>query len=109
MHFSGVNEVDEVTNVFNFRETQFYFPEVDSHVLIVQAIKHTTCVIKKLWIGFAMDEYIVDVDLAYFIDQAVKDLALHSALKVRASYFQSHGNSVPLVETTSRSESGEFA
>ncbi len=55
-----------------------------------------------------MDEHIVDVDLAYFVDQAVKDLVLHSALKVRASSFQSHGNSVPLVETTSRSESGEF-
>jgi hypothetical protein len=98
-----------VTNVFNFCETQFYFPGVDSNVLIEQAIKHTTCVIKKFWIRLAMDEYIVDVDLVYFIDQAVKDLVLHSALKVRASSFQSHGNSVPLVETPSRSESGEFA
>ncbi len=31
-----------------------------------------------------MDEHIVDVDLAYFVDQAVKDLVLHSALKERA-------------------------
>jgi hypothetical protein len=33
----------EVTNVFNFGETQFCFPGIDSHVLIEQALK-------KLWI-----------------------------------------------------------
>ena len=68
-----------------------------SNLLIAKAIEHSTCVIEKLWIRFAVDEYIIDVDIAYFVDHAVKDLVLHSALKVRSGPSQSHGNPVPLV------------
>jgi hypothetical protein len=43
--------------------------------------------------SFAVDEYIVDVDLTY----AVEDLVLHTALKVRVSSFLSLSNLCPLV------------
>jgi hypothetical protein len=89
-----------VTNVFNLCETQFRFTGINSKGGQTRAV--------KLWIGFAVDEYTVDVDLAYFIDQAVKDLVLHSALKARTGSYQSHDNSVPMVEATSRSEISEF-
>jgi hypothetical protein len=78
-------------------DTQFSFRGVDSNLLIAKAIEHSTCVIEKLWIRFAVDKYLVDLDLAYFVDEAVKDLILQTALKLRASSFQSHGNSVPLL------------
>ena len=61
---------DEVTDLFHLLETQFCFPRVNRHVQIAKAIKH-----------------FVDVDLAYFIDQAVKGLALHIALKVKLAPF----------------------
>ena len=95
-----------MTDVFNLLETQFGFSGVDSNFLVAKAIQHSACVIEILWLRFFVDEHIVDVDLAYFVDQA--DLVLHTALKVKASSFQSHGNPVPLVQITSRSESGEF-
>jgi hypothetical protein len=37
-----------------------------------------------------------------------RDIVLYTALKVRANSFQSHSNLCPLVQTTSRSESGEL-
>ena len=42
--------------------------------------------------GFAVHEYIVDVDFAYFVSKSVGDFVLHTELKVRASSFQSHSN-----------------
>jgi hypothetical protein len=51
-------------------ETQFSFRGVDSNLLI----EHSTCVIEKVRIRFAVDKYLVDLDLAYYVDEAVKDL-----------------------------------
>jgi hypothetical protein len=54
-------------------------------------------------------EYIVDVYFAYAVNKSVEDLVLHTALKVRASSFQSHSNPCPLVLTTSCPEGGEYS
>ena len=51
-----------------------------------------------------MDKYIVNVQLADAIHQACKDCVRHAALKVRASSFQSHGYSGPLVQTSHSTE-----
>jgi hypothetical protein len=69
-----------MNNAFILLEIQFQFPGVNSNLLIAKAIEHSTCVSEKLWVRLAVDEYIVDVDLAYFVDLAVKDLVLYTAL-----------------------------
>ena len=61
---SGVLQEVEFLAVRDCLLTKFCFPGVDS--------EHSTCLSEKLWIGFAVDEYIVNVDLAYFVDKAVQ-------------------------------------
>ena len=79
-----------MTDVFDLFETQFGFPGVDSDLLSAKALEHSSCVGEEVLIGFAVYEYIVDVYFAYLVDKAVENLVLHTALKVRASSFQSH-------------------
>jgi hypothetical protein len=93
----GPSRGDEVTDVFDLLETQFGFPGVDSDLLRAQALEHSPCVGEEVGVGLAVYEYIVDVDFANFVDKSLEDLVLHTALKVRASSFQSHSNPCPLV------------
>ena len=86
-----------MTDVFDLLETQLCFPGVDCDLLSAKALKHSSCVGEEVWFGFAVYEYIVDVYFAYLVDKTVKDLVLQTALKVRASSFQSHSNPCPLV------------
>ena len=86
-----------MTDVFDLLETQFGFPGVDSNLLRAQALEHSPCVGEEVGVGLVVYEYIVDVDFANFVDKSLDDLVLHTALKVRASSFQSHSNPCPLV------------
>ena len=69
---------------------------VESDVRSAKALEYLLDVTEELRFGFAVYEYIVDVYLAYFVSKSVEDLVLHTALKVRASSFQSHSNPCPL-------------
>ena len=100
---------DEVTDVFDPWETKRGLLGVDSDVRSAKALEYLSNVTEELRFGFAMYEYIVDVYFAYFVSKSVEDLVLHTALKVRASSFQSHSNPCPLVLTTSCPEGGEYS
>ena len=81
-----------MTNVFDLRETKLCFLGVDSDTLSAKALEYSSDVTEELRFGFAEYEYIVDVYLAYSVNKSIEDLVLHTALKVRASSFQSHSN-----------------
>ena len=100
---------DEVTDVFDPWETKRGLLEVESDVRSAKALEYLSDVTEELRFGFAVYEYIVDVYFAYSKDKSVDDLVLHTALKVRASSFQSHSNPCPLVLTTSCPEGGEYS
>ena len=74
-----------MTNVSHLPETKLSFFGVDTYGR------------GEFRFGFAVHEYIVDVDFAYFVSKSVGDFVLHTELKVRASSFQSHSNPCPLV------------
>ena len=93
----GACREDEVTNVFNLRETKLDFLGVDSDILSAKALEYSSDVMEELRFGFAVYEYIVDVYFAYFVHKSIEDLVLHTVLKVRARSFQSHSNPYPLV------------
>ena len=88
---------DEVTDVFDLRETKLGFLGVDSDILIAKTLKYSSDVTEELRFGFAVYEYIVDVYLADFVNKSIEDLVLHTALKVRTSSFLSYSNSCPLL------------
>ena len=73
--------MNEVTDIFDLRETKLSFRGVDSDVLVGR-------------FGFVVYEYIVDVYFACFVNKSGEDLVLHTALKVWASSFQSHSKPV---------------
>ena len=58
----------EVTNVyvFNLLETQFCYSGAHSSPLSAEALEHSSCISEKLWIGFAVNEYIVATGLSFF-------------------------------------------
>ena len=70
---------------------------VDSDVLSAKALEYSSDVTEELRIRSAVYEYITDVYFAYSVNKSIEDLVLHTALKVRASSFQSHSNPCPLV------------
>ena len=100
---------DEVTDVFDPWETKRGLLGVESDVRSAKALEYLSDVTEELRFGFAVYEYIVDVYFAYFVSKSVEDLVQHTALKVRASSFQSHSNPCPLVLTTSCPEGGEYS
>ncbi len=79
-----------MTNVFDLWETKLGSLGVDSDVRSAQALEYLSDVTEELHFGFAVYEYIA-------VNKSVEDLALHTALKVRASSFRSHSNPCPLV------------
>ena len=87
-----------MTNVFNLWETKFSLLGVDSDVLSAKALEYLSDVTEELRFRFAVYKYIADVYFAYTVNKSVEDLVLHTALKVRASSFQSHSNPCPLVQ-----------
>ena len=98
-----------MTDVFNLCETKLGLLGVDSDVRSAKALECLSDVTEELRFEFAVYEYIVDVYFAYSVNKSVEDLALHTALKVRASSFQSQSNPCPLVLTTSCLEGGEYS
>ena len=93
----GACREDEVVDVFDLRGTKLGFLGVGSDILSAKALEYSSDVTGELHFGFAVYEYIVDVYFAYFVNKSVEDLVLHTALKVRARSFQSHGNPCQLV------------
>ena len=65
----GTCRGDEVADAFNLWEAAFFR---------AKALEHTSCVEEKLWIGFAVYEYIVDVYSTDVVDEAVENLVLHA-------------------------------
>ena len=63
---------------------------VNCDVLSAKALEYLSDVTEELRFGFAVYEYIADVYFAYSVNKSVEDLVLYTALKVRASSFQSH-------------------
>jgi len=49
----------EVTDVLNLLEIQFCYSGAHSNPLGAEALEHSSCISEKLWIGFAVNEYIV--------------------------------------------------
>ncbi len=84
-----------MTNVFDLRETKLCFLGVDSDILSAKALEYSNT--EELRFGFTVYEYIIDVYLADFVNKSIKDLVLHTALKVRTRSFQSRSNPCPLV------------
>ncbi len=78
-----------MTDVFDLWETKLDSLGVDSDVRSAKVLEYLSDV-KELRFGFAVYEYIA-------VNKSVEDLVLHTALKVRASSFQSHSNPCPLV------------
>ena len=105
----GACRRDEVTDVFDHWETKRGLLGVESDVRSAKALEYLSDVTEELRFGFAVYEYIVDVYFAYSVNKSVEDLVLHTALKVKASSFQSHSNPCPLVLTTSCPEGGEYS
>ena len=70
---------------------------VDSDILSAKALEYLSDVTEELRFGFAVHEYVAYVYLVYSANKSVEDLVLHTALKVRASSFQSQSNPCPLV------------
>ena len=99
----------EVTDVFDPWETKRGLFGVESDVRSAKALESLSDVTEELRFGFAVYEYVVDVYFAYFVSKSVEDLVQHTALKVRASSFQSHSNPCPLVLTTSCPEGSEYS
>ena len=60
----GTCRRDKVTDVFDLLETKLGFLGVDSDFLSAKALEHSSCVVVKLRVGFAVFEYIVDVYFA---------------------------------------------
>ena len=105
----GACRGDEVIGVFDLWETKLGLLGVDSDVLSAKALEYFSDMTEELRFGFVVYEYIVDVYFAYFVSKSVEDLVQHTALKVRASSFQSHSNPCPLVLTTSCPEGSEYS
>ena len=61
----GACRGDEVTDVFNLRETKVGFLGIDSDILSAKALEYSSDVTEELRFGFAVYEYIVDVYFAY--------------------------------------------
>ena len=57
----GACRGDEVTDVFDLRETKLCFLGVDSDILSAKALEYSSDVTEELHFGFAVYEYIVDV------------------------------------------------
>ncbi len=79
-----------MTDVFDLWETKLGSLGADSDVRSAKALEYFSDVTEELRFGFAVYEYIA-------VNKSVGDLVLHTALKVRASSFQSHSNPCPLV------------
>ena len=86
-----------MTNVFDLREAEFGLPGVGAHVVLAKSFEDLAEIGEEcLWVG-GVYEYIIDVYFAYAIDKSYEDLVRHTALKVRASSFQSHSHPGPLI------------